>query len=188
MTKRIFLLAAMLLCLTSSGFGQSNEFRRFEIASEVISVLRVTGDYYGGGGLSFAFHKSPRLAFVADLAVYEAAIPFDGDQELILYTFGPRYSFSRGNRWMFFAQALAGGARVTNKYQSISPPFTTTTTVSANGFSMTAGGGVDLGLKNWIALRLIDVDYTYMHFSDALDPNVNGIKVGIGVVFRFGKK
>jgi hypothetical protein len=188
MTKRIFLLAAMLLCLTSFGFGQANEFRRFEIASNVISILRLTGDYYGGGDLSFAFHKSPRLAFVADVAVYEVAIPFDGDQELTIYGFGPRYSLSRGKRWMFFGQALAGGARVTDKYKTISPPFTTTTSVSANGFSMTAGGGVDLGLKNWIALRLVDVDYTFLHFSDAVDTNLNGIKVGIGVVFRFGKK
>jgi len=89
---------------------------------------------------------------------------------------------------MFFGQALAGGARATNRYTTISPPFTTTTSASVNGFSMTAGGGVDLGLKNWIALRLAQVDYTFTHFSDALETNANGVKVGVGVVFRFGKK
>jgi hypothetical protein len=187
MTKRIFLLAVTLLLISPSAFAQANEFRRYEIGLGT-SVARLEGDYFGGGDMSFAFHISPRLAIAADVTGYlTAESPLGGHQELTFYGFGPRFTTKRGNRWMFFGQALAGGARLSETFRTSSGPTTTTITTAINGSSVSAGAGVDIGLKNWIALRLGEVHYTLAHFSD-VDENIDGIKVGFGVVFRFGKK
>jgi hypothetical protein len=187
MTKRILLLAAVVLLLAPSVFAQANEFRRFEIGSNILSYAWYGDEDFAGGNLSFVFHKSTRLAFVADLTVYENIDLLFTDEELTLYTFGPRYTLSRGGHWMFFGQALAGGARVTDSVSTIFGPSTTTTSTSENGFSLTAGGGIDLGLKNWIAIRLAQVDYSFVHFGGLSETNRNGVKAAIGVVFRFGK-
>jgi hypothetical protein len=183
----MFLGATLFFFLALPAFGQANQFRRFEIGWNLISYTRMDGNNFAGGDLSFAFHKSDRLAFVANASVYENFDLVFSDEELTLYSFGPRYTRSHGKRWMFFLQGLAGGAHLTDKEHLILGPPTVTIEQSANGFSLAAGGGIDLGLKPWIALRLVQADYSFVNFG-SLDIHSNTGKVGFGVVFRFGKK
>jgi hypothetical protein len=56
---------------------------------------------------------------------------------------------------------------------------------SNTGFSMDAGGGVDLALKSWLGLRMIHAKYQTTWIDGG---TVNGLRVHAGVVFRFGKR
>jgi hypothetical protein len=59
-----------------------------------------------------------------------------------------------------------------------------TTTRSINGFSMAGGGGLDVAIKPWFAIRVGQLDYDYFRFQGQ---TLDGFRAGGGVVFRLGK-
>ncbi len=67
-----------------------------------------------------------------------------------------------------------------------------------NGLGATLGGGLDLPLKKWVNLRIIEADYLYAHHNfrdiadptnnatDQIRPNFDGVQLRSGLVFNFG--
>jgi hypothetical protein len=181
------LAAGALLCLALSlpAFGQAHEFRRFDINLNMIGYARQGPQNLGAGNLALAVHLKERIAIVAEAGFY-----FAGDdtlrQDWTTYRFGPQVSRRYGKRVTTFAHALAGGARITEQSSVKLGQSTTTTSASVNGFSIGAGGGIDVGIREWFGFRVIQAEYNYVHLG-SIDYTTNGVSLSAGVVFRFGK-
>ncbi len=182
--KRLLMALVLYVVFSLPSFAQANAQRRFEINWNVLSYSRLGDTDFGGGTLGLTLHATERLGIVAEVGVHELA-DFGPNLELTTYRFGPRYSRRHGKRLTMFAEVLAGGARATNKVTLFSlGPSTTTTTTSVNGSAFGAGGGVDIGIRPWIAFRAVEAEYSFVRLNGS---NNNGVRIGIGVVFRFGK-
>ena len=103
---------------------------------------------------------------------------------------GPEFTVRAGPA-VFFAHALFGRGSVGGGLFG----------ESRSGFAMAFGGGVDLRITSWFALRLIDADYLPSHLTgpayfpltlSSPAPQVttweNNSRVTLGIVFKAGKK
>jgi hypothetical protein len=87
---------------------------------------------------------------------------------------GMRLSTRTGSRTTTFVQGLAG---VESGYRH--GGFT-----DNSGFSLAAGGGVDISLTDWLALEVARANYQTTRVGGA---TVNGLRFGTGPVFRMGE-
>ena len=94
---------------------------------------------------------------------------------LLSYRGGARFSKRTGRRITAFVQGLAGGESGYRKAGI----------ADNSGFSFDAGGGVDIGLKNWLGLRIVRANYQMTRVGGA---TVNGFRFGPALVFRIGKR
>ena len=94
-----------------------------------------------------------------------------------MYTYmgGPRATFRQG-RIQPYVQVLVGGARFSTSFVQGSGP------ASTNSFAAAFGGGVDLKVVHHFAIRLVQVDYLFTHFTGATQ---NNLRESSGFVFRF---
>jgi len=84
-----------------------------------------------------------------------------------------------------FAHVLIGGIHLGASMSGVS--------VSENGYTVAAGGGVDVKVNKAIAVRLMQVDWLYYNLSSttvAGEPvpgfsGSNNVRIATGVVFRF---
>jgi len=159
-------------------------FRRFDIAWVVLSYNRQGTVNLYGGDLSFGTNITDRVGIVADVAIHQT-VNSSLNSTISAYRFGPRFYAPPIGRVALFGEILAGGMRFTGKESDtfVGTPVTFTTQVSFNGFSMAAGGGMDVRIKPWFAWRAFQADYSLLHF---LGGNSNGVRAGTGIVFRFG--
>jgi hypothetical protein len=179
--SKVVVVGGLILSSASLTFAQ-NEYRRFDISWLTLSYNRQGSENLYGGGLSFATRVNERIGVVADLAVHETA----GDPTLTItaYRFGPRFYGPKSGRLSTFGEVLAGGAHLRNESTLMIGDLSGTFGLSANGFALAAGGGVDMDLKDWLAWRVVQVDYSMMRVEGNTS---NGVRIGTGLVFRFGK-
>jgi hypothetical protein len=150
-----------------------NEYRPAEITWNLGSYGRQTGVNMAGGSLSFTYNFNERVGVVADLG---AQIDTVDNFDILNYRFGPKFSARSGERTTFFTQFLVGGARIYDH---------DTKEALVNGFSMLAGGGVDIGIKRWLAWRAIEGGFSSMHFNPyGYGWWSNGLRASTGLVFR----
>jgi hypothetical protein len=170
------LLTATSLCAQE----KPNTFRRVEINWNIASVAHLEEATAWGGQLGIGLNLTPTIAIVGD---------FDGHRfnelgtsvDLFTYRVGPRFYSHHGDRVRAFGHVLLGGGR----FETSDSVGGVTTTLSVNGFAMAAGGGVDVGIKPWLAIRAGQFDYNYTRFEGM---TLDGFRFGAGVVFRLGKK
>ena len=96
------------------------------------------------------------------------------------YLFGPRVNLRRFDYFVPFAQFLIGGAHGGNAVTGDS---------GQNTFAMAAGGGVDMVITKSFAWRVAQIDYLMTNYNgSSLGPNArqNNVRVGTGLVYRFG--
>ena len=176
--KKSLVLSALVVALaggimaSDASAQNANSFRRFDINWNVLSYSRQGSVDQYGGTLGFTYHINEKWGFVADLGHHETGSDL---LETTTYRFGPKLSNRVGTRVKTFGQFLVGGARLT--VPSVG---------SANGFSMLMGGGVDIGIKPWLAVRAIEGGYSGIHVSGA--GWSNGLRLSGGVLFRFGEE
>lgn len=100
--------------------------------------------------------------------------------KIYTYTGGPVVSMNAG-RIKPFAHALFGGAHLSGSESGVS--------VSTNGYTMMVGGGLDAKVNRAVAVRLIQADWLYYHFSGFLgSPSFSGsnnVRIATGIVLRF---
>lgn len=104
------------------------------------------------------------------------------DLTLTSFLFGPRLTWHRSHRFAPFGQLLLGGAHASGALTPTPTGFAS----SANAFAMATGGGVDIALTRHVVVRLVQVDYYLTRFDNGTNDHQNNIRVGEGVVFRFG--
>jgi hypothetical protein len=180
--KQLLLCITLMLASAATLFAQSehpNAFRRAEINWNAISLARIEGLNGWGGQLGVAINIVPAIAIVGD---FDAHRNNELGATLDLYTYraGPRFYSHHGDRVRTFGHVLVGGAQL--KESAVISGLTTS--LSVNGFALAVGGGVDVGIKPWFAIRAGQFDYDYTRFQGM---TLDGFRVGGGVVFRMGK-
>jgi len=177
-----FLFCAMLMLLISTTLSaqeHANSFRRVEINWNALSFARMEGSNLWGGQFGLGINITPAVAIVGE---FDAHRNNDfGTLDLFTYRVGPRFSSRPGNRVRMFGQVLVGGAQARESVVISG----LTSSVSVNGFSMAAGGGLDVGINRWFAIRAGQLDYNYTRFQGF---SWDGVRVGGGVVFRMVPK
>jgi hypothetical protein len=99
------------------------------------------------------------------------------------YTGGPIVSLSAGPIRPF-VQALVGGVRLTGSFSGASS--------SMNGLAAMAGGGLDVKVRKFVAVRLAQVDWLYFHFGSQTVAGTpipafsghNNVRFSTGIVLR----
>jgi hypothetical protein len=97
---------------------------------------------------------------------------------------GPRRSIALGGaekrKVSAFAQVLVGGVHASGGLF----PRGTTVKSSADAFALSVGGGLEVGLRRGISLRLIQADYLYTRLPNLYDNYESNFRLGAGVNFR----
>jgi len=52
-----------------------------------------------------------------------------------------------------------------------------------NGLVISGGGGVDLAIKKWLGIRLVQAEYNHNRIDDS---TWHDVRIGSGLVFRIG--
>jgi hypothetical protein len=180
---RILTSFAVLAAMAIPAFAQDpNAHRSYEIGWNFASYSRQGSLNFYGGDLSLTGYLSQRMGIAADFAIHKNSTS-GVDVTTTTYRFGPKFVMPRGKRFTAFGEILAGGTRLSGT----SSRFVFGTTVNAsqplNGFALAVGGGVDIGIRPWFALRAPQVDYSFLHIGSF---SSNGMRIGGGLVFRFG--
>lgn len=132
-----------------------------------------------GAGLQVVRNFGYNLGAVLDVSFAAASnVDSEGDNlHLLNFTLGPRYTYRRLNRYIPYAQLLAGGSHVssaTNYYGR-----------GTTAIALQAGGG----LEYWISPHYtvpVEVDYVYSQIANNVNSRQSNYRVGVGVVYRFG--
>jgi hypothetical protein len=146
------------------------------VGYSVVEVLEGYTFRMDGASSSVAWNANNWLGFVADWGIYHGSPGVSLTTNT--YTFGPRFSYRHWNRFVPFAQVLAGGAHAS----AITSGFTD----SSNAFAPAAGAGADIVLdrRAKFALRP-QMEYFAFHGNGGF---TNNARMSLGLVFRFGAK
>ena len=177
-------------------------------------------DAHGGDG-QFVRNFENGLGVAFDLgAVTNAGFRHTSvDTTVLNFAVGPRYTFRHhvlhGSRFQPFVQALFGGAYSTSSAHldilggtivnpfifppiTINPnlPITTRLVASRTGFSMLAGGGLDIKINKHMTFRPLGADYYQTRLPNFLTQNLPGhhhhntsnFRYTAGVNFVFGNE
>jgi len=181
------LLAALLLC-TAAGHGQGASPVEVSLGYSYVHANAPPGQCgcfnMNGGSGAFAVSLGHGLSAVADVGGYFQNNVVGAGRSLTIETslFGPRYSYRRSKKWTPFAQVLAGGAHGSGTLYG-----SATTSGSVNGFSMSAGGGLDWRAGRNVSLRLFQAEYLMTRLPNYANNNQNDLRLTFGVVLHFGK-
>lgn len=123
--------------------------------------------------------------------------------DIMTYMTGPRWT-DRSGRWMPFGQILFGGKRVTidvvdpakkaaieaaNPGRKLGYEFHDqwTKTNQANGFALSAGGGLDFALTRAATWRVASVDYSYAWLpKPELASYPSSVRIAMGLTLNIG--
>jgi outer membrane immunogenic protein len=140
-----------------------------------------------GGSASFAWSLKPasQFAVVGDLtAAHSSGISSAGyDLLLSTYTVGARYRPRLGHSPLQpFGQVLVGAAHTSGSLVSGQ-----TAANASAAFAANLGGGLDLRANRRFSFRLIEADYLVTTIDNGGNNHQNNLRLGAGVVLRFGK-
>src|SRR5713226_969601 len=173
--RKIIQLAIFVLVGTTSAHAQ--EIRKAEFSASY-SFLRQGGSNginSNGGSFSLASNLNHWAGIAGDFGVYHAS-PFGVGLNTYTYLIGPRFTYRKPAGIHPFAQILFGGAHLRASSGGASG--------TANGFTYSAGGGVDLGFSRHVALRP-QIDYIGIRSNGS---TLNNLRASFGIVFRFGER
>jgi outer membrane immunogenic protein len=139
-----------------------------------------------GGNAWFAYNFTRSFALVAEVGSQRASdiSGLGEDFTLTSYLFGPRYSWRRSSHFVPFAQVLLGGVHAGGSFPSNGSGFAG----SSNAFALIAGGGLDIGIARHFAIRAFEADYYRTQFANGVNDRQNNLRLGAGVIFRFGER
>ena len=137
-----------------------------------------------GGNAWLAYYFTHSFAVVSELSSQRASDISGSGEDLILtsFLFGPRYSWRRSRHFAPFGQVLLGGVHASGSFVSNSSGFAG----SSNAFALIAGGGMDIGIARHFAIRVVEADYYRTQFANGFNDRQNNLRLGAGVIFRFG--
>jgi len=100
--------------------------------------------------------------------------------QMYTYTFGPRCTFAKSERFASFTQALLGDSRLNSS--------TASEQAGENGSSMAPGGGLDIGLEHRFLIRAVQAEYLTTRFPNFVGTSAvqNNLRVSAGLVFQLG--
>lgn len=129
----------------------------------------------------------------------------DWSGDTLTYMVGPRWTPHNSSHWTPHVQALFGGTKITQEYQNpvlkaevadwhpVNDEGRTakheyySTDFTRDGFSLSAGAGVDYRFNNALALRIADLSYAHAWVSDINAISYrNAVQFSGGLVLRMG--
>lgn len=135
-----------------------------------------------GGSMEVAFHTYRWFSAVADLTGEHTSGVNGGPQglSLVSFTAGPRFTYPIHHRYAPFVQSLFGAVHGFNSYF----PVTSGSTGAANSFALLAGGGLDIRVKSWLAVRPVQANYLLTQLPNGSNNRQNNLSLSAGLVFR----
>jgi hypothetical protein len=138
-----------------------------------------------GGSMEFGVELRHGWGIAADISGEHAAsvgaggVPFSEVTE----TFGPRYRWHSKKKLSVYGEGLFGEA---DGFDSVFPTSRGAQT-SVNTLAVQVGGGVDYQLSPRFSVRAIEASWVHTQFPNSTDNDQNNIRLGAGVVLRFGR-
>ena len=172
--KKLVLAAVVFAFLPQLCRAQDTPKADLAAGYSLLEVLKgFTIGMHGGSG-SVAWNVNNWLGAVGDFGAYH-----HGPLDLTVgtYTFGPRFSYRKSDRFIPFAQVLFGGQHAS----AVSGGFT-----GLNAFTFASGAGADIGLGSGASVALRP-QMEYFGFR-ANGSTTNTARLSIGIVFHIGKK
>lgn len=184
--KKVLLSVLIALSTAGSLCAQSSDDAKklLDIGWHPYSYLRQYGANQHGGTISIAYMRSDRLGWVADVSIQQTGQTTATSPVVnAAYRFGPRLYHPLTEKFKGFAEVLAGGAHHGTAVTTVGT--TNSVVPGKNGFSFMGGGGVDMAVRPWFAVRLVQVDYNYFRVGGG---NSNGVRIHAGGVFKIGTR
>jgi opacity protein-like surface antigen len=169
---------AVLLSLVAPAAAVAQETPRVEVFGGY-SLLRADEVSRNGWEGSLRFALSGRFGLEADVSQHYGRN--DGDPDRTTLAGGPAFSLRPSRLLSVYVHALGGVAR---EKASIGI-FGVDISESHTSFTLLAGGGVDLRLKGFLALRLAQVDWAYTKVDGE---SQSGLRLSAGLVLRLGSR
>jgi hypothetical protein len=101
---------------------------------------------------------------------------------LVTYMAGPRYSFLMPRRVTVYGQFLAGGM---HGFDAYFPRDDAQPNGSANSLSFSTGGGVEIGISDWLSVRTVEAEFLVSRLPNDLSGRQHNFRVSSGLIFRF---
>lgn len=148
----------------------------------------LSGYSANGGFADLEYNFTRNVGIVADLGANYTGTANDisVSNTTFEYLFGPRFNIRHG-RWNPYIQALFGEQRFSNGFAP-GTPFGYTGTAQTN-FAMALGGGLNIDVNHFLAVRPFEVDYmpAQIAYGDQRFTQ-NNFRYAAGVVLRLGTK
>lgn len=137
-----------------------------------------------GGSSEELFYVWKNVAAVAQVAGNRANNIPQSQQGLSLVTYmtGPRYSFRTSRRLTTYGQFLVGGVHGFDTYFPVNNP---QPTGAANSFAFAPGGGLEIGIRDWLSIRAVEAEFLVTHLPNNVNEHQHNLRISSGVVFRF---
>lgn len=137
-----------------------------------------------GGSSEGLFHVWKNIATVAEVSGNRGAQVPQSQQgiSLVAYMAGPRYSFHATRRLAIYSQFLIGGV---HGFDTYIPRDAVQSSGAANSFAYDPGGGIELGVNDWLSLRAVEADYFVTHLPNDVNTYQHSVRISSGVVCRF---
>jgi peptidoglycan-associated lipoprotein len=195
MCRNKFVLALLLTlagCIAFAPSSAAQSTPAYELGGNYTYVRTNAGpgecgciDLQGGSGWG-GYNLSRSLGVVGEVAVQHVSniAPLSANLTLTSFLAGVRYKPRPTRFFVPFVQVLLGGAHASGDMA----PGTPGIPGSSNAFALTAGGGLDIRLSEHFAIRAIQADYYYTRFPNGANDHQNNLRIGAGVVVRFGSR
>lgn len=158
-----------------------------------------------GGGVDFAMRMTRTIQFALDVSGCKMlGLETNLSGDALAYLAGPRWTPRPSSRWGPFAHVLFGGTRVTEELmhpalklgltenavrQGNEPPAHEdyTTKFQADGFTVSAGTGLDVRINRALAIRLVSLEYRHSWLPAMNGRSFeDGLAIRTAVVLRMG--
>ncbi len=195
--RSLKLMAALLLCTaTAAPRAQSVASAPFGLEMGQAPPLQIAVQAQGtkanappgqcgcfwmeGGGVQIHRAFRPELGAVIDLSYARNGAVNGTDEQLSVlnYLIGARYTYRTPSRYTPYGQILVGASHVGSNYFVYQ---------SNNTYlAYQAGAGLELFVKPHFAAVPLEVDWVHSQAVNGVNKRQNNLRVGIGIVYRFG--
>jgi len=137
-----------------------------------------------GGSSEGLFHIWKNVAAIAQVTGSRTGHVPQSQQGLSLLTYmaGPRYSFHAMQRLTLYGQFVIGGV---HGFDSYFPKADSQSPGAADSLAFAPGGGVEVGLKDWLSVRAVEAEYLATRLPNDVNGHQHNLRISSGVVFRF---
>jgi outer membrane immunogenic protein len=176
MMKKFIWVALAVSVFSVSAYAQQGPRADISAGYSFFRVGGTGGSNLNGFHTSFTYNANDWFGIAGDLGVYHAS-PSGVSLTTESYTFGPRITYRKSDRFMPFGEALFGASHASASAGGVS--------ASSNPFTYAMGGGVEipLGSHSW-ALRP-EADYVGLRANGA---TTNCVRISMGIVYHIGQK
>ena len=177
MKKELLFCAVLTMLFSRSLFADDlNAAGKVEFAMQV-GGLRLEGGTLASTGFDVAVRATGKWAIIGDIRASGAKTSIEFEDNFTTYRAGLRYSERLGKRMTIFVQGAAGEA--TRHSLSYFTGFS-----RASGLSIAGGGGLDIGKRSWLAVRVAQAEFEMFRPDGQA---VNGFRISGGLVIRMGQ-